>query len=121
MAYGREPSEARAARRADRRQPQAPRARADGGRPGTLLAAVFLHERTGHARWAELFCDTADTLWSQLEWSAECGCHFWTQDLYGRRSTYLDAVHGFVATASPLARGRTLLGEAAWTRWHEVI
>jgi hypothetical protein len=91
------------------------------GAPGTLLAAVFLHERTGESRWAELFCDTADALWSQLEWSAECGCRFWTQDLYGRRRTYLDAVHGFVATASPLIRGRALLGEAAWTRWHEVI
>ena len=65
---------------------------------------MFLHERTGDARWAELFCDTADTLWSQLERSAECGCHFWTQDLYGRQRTYLDAVHGFVATASPLIR-----------------
>ena len=26
-----------------------------------------------------------------------------------------------VATASPLIRGRALLGEAAWTRWHEVF
>jgi Lanthionine synthetase C-like protein len=123
MAYGREPSEARAARLAAliAANREHPARELMWGAPGTLLAAVFLHERTGDARWAELFCDTADTLWSQLEWSAECGCHFWTQDLYGRRSTYLDAVHGFVATASPLARGRTLLGEAAWTRWHEVI
>jgi hypothetical protein len=91
------------------------------GAPGSLLAAVFLHERTGDPRWAELFCDTADTLWSRLEWSARYGCRFWTQELYGRRSTYLDAVHGFVATVSPLIRGRALLGEAAWTRWQEVI
>ena len=31
-------------------------------------------------------------------------CHYWTQDLYGRRSTYLDGVHGSVATALPLIR-----------------
>src|SRR5439155_132966 len=84
------------------------------GAPGTMLAARFLHERTGDARWAELFRDTAATLWSQLEWSADHGCRYWTQDLYGRRTTYLDGMHGFVATASPLIRGRRLLGDADW-------
>ena len=82
------------------------------GAPGTLLAALFMHERTGDPRWAVLFSRTAERLWTQLEWSDEHGCHFWTQDLYDRRSTYLDAVHGFVATASVLIRGRHLLGEA---------
>src|SRR3954452_15558000 len=123
MAYGREPTEARAARLAAliAANREHPARELMWGAPGTLLATVFLYGRTGDARWAELFCDTADTLWSQLEWSARCGCRFWTQELHGRRRTYLDAVHGFVATASPLIRGRHLLGEAAWTRWHEVI
>ena len=72
MAYGREPSEARAARLAAliAANREHPARELMWGAPGTLLAAVFLHERTGDARWAELFCDTADTLWSQLEWSA---------------------------------------------------
>lgn len=91
------------------------------GAPGTLLAARFLHERTGEARWAALFRETAATLWEQLAWSDEHGCAYWVQDLYGRRSSYLDAVHGFVATAVPLIQGRHLLEAGAWTRWQDCI
>lgn len=91
------------------------------GSPGTLLAALFLHERSGDERWAELFRRTAARLWSQLEWSEEHQCQHWTQDLYGRRSDYLDAVHGFVATASPLIRGRHLLGPERWQAWQQCI
>jgi hypothetical protein len=91
------------------------------GAPGTLLAACFLFERTGNERWADLFRETAAHLWSQLEWSDIHGCHFWTQDLYGERVTYLDGVHGFVATASPLIRGRHLLDTATWARWQDAI
>lgn len=91
------------------------------GSPGTLLAALFLHERTGDARWAELFRATAAKLWSQLLWSGEFGCHYWTQDLYGTQSTYLGGVHGFVATASPSIRGRALLAAADWAAWQACI
>jgi hypothetical protein len=91
------------------------------GSPGTLLAALFLHQRSGDARWATLFRDTAAKLWSQLQWSAEHQCAYRAQDLYGRRSTYLDAVHGFVATASPLIRGRRLLDAQAWSDWQQCI
>ena len=91
------------------------------GAPGSLLAALFLHQHTGDARWAALFRAIAERLWSQLQWSAEHGCHHWVQDLYGRRSTYLDAVHGFVATASPLIRGRHLLEPEAWAAWQGCI
>lgn len=91
------------------------------GAPGTMLAALFLHERTGDARWAELFRTSARTLWTRLEWSPEHECHYWTQDLYGHRSTYLDAVHGFVATALPLIRGRRLLDAGEWTDWQRCI
>lgn len=91
------------------------------GAPGTLLAALFLHERTGQERWAVLFRETAATLWTQLAWSEAHGCAYWTQDLYGRTSTYLDAVHGFVATALPLIRGRGLLGAEAWQQWQDCI
>jgi Lanthionine synthetase C-like protein len=92
------------------------------GAPGTLLAALFLHERSGNdARWAALFRATAAQLWSQLQWSSEHQCAYWTQDLYGRRCNYLDAVHGFVATASPLIRGRGLLDAPAWAAWQQCI
>ncbi len=91
------------------------------GSPGTLLAALFLHERTAQSRWADLFRNTASKLWSQLRWSAEYACHYWTQEMYGQRGTYLDAVHGFVATAMPLIRGRHLLGSDAWNDWEQCI
>jgi len=86
------------------------------GSPGTMLAALFLHERSGEDRWADLFRQTAATLWSQLE--REPVAH-WTQDMYGRRFTFLDSVHGFTATASALIRGRALLED--WPAWGAVI
>jgi hypothetical protein len=91
------------------------------GAPGTLLAALFMHQRTGQARFAELYRRTAAALWSQLEWSGAYGCHYWTQQLYGQRSTYMDAVHGFVGTALPLIRGRHLLAADDWARWQACI
>ncbi len=91
------------------------------GSPGTMLAASFLHDRTGDARWAALFRSTAAKLWSQLVWSSKHECAYWTQDLYGQQATYLDAVHGFVATASVLIRGRHLLDAADWAAWEACI
>jgi hypothetical protein len=91
------------------------------GSPGTLLAASFLHERSGDERWAELFRRTAAQLDSELQWSDEHQCHYWTQDLYGGHYTYLDGVHGFVGTALPLIRGRHLLDAAVWREWESRI
>jgi len=91
------------------------------GSPGTLLAALFMHRRTGEPRWAQMYQDTARLLWSQLEWSEKEACHYWTQDLYGQRSNYIDAVHGFVATASPVIQGRHLLEPAEWASWRQCI
>jgi len=91
------------------------------GAPGTMLAAWFLYERTRDERWAHGFRASAERLWSQLRWSQDHGCQYWTQDLYGRQSTYLDAVHGFVATASVLIRGHELLDAARWTAWQECV
>ena len=72
------------------------------GAPGTMLPALFLHQRTDEPRWAALYVATTRKLWSQLLRSPEFQCSYWTQDLDGRESTFLDAVHGFVGTA----RGR---------------
>jgi len=91
------------------------------GAPGTMLAALFLHEREGDVRWAELFRRSARTLESQLEWSEELACATWPQALWGRTSHMLDAVHGFVATASVLIRGRGLLEADEWARWQACI
>jgi Lanthionine synthetase C-like protein len=91
------------------------------GSPGTMLAALFLHGRTGDERFAELFRTAARRLWAELEWSPQYRCRYWTQDMYGQRSSYLDAVHGFVATASPLIRGRHLLEPGEWQQWQACI
>lgn len=91
------------------------------GGPGTLLAALFLHQSSGESRWADLFARTAAKLWSQLLWSEEFQCYYWTQDMYGRQSTYLDGVHGFVATAFVLIKGRHLLDRQDWQQWEQRI
>lgn len=91
------------------------------GSPGTLLAALFLHERTGDPRWAELFRQSAAKLWSQLKWSDEHGCAYFDQDLYGRHFTFMDAVHGFLGTALPLIQGRRLMAPEAWAAWEACI
>jgi Lanthionine synthetase C-like protein len=123
MAYGREPTAARADRLAAliAAHRDHPARELLWGAPGTMLAALFLHERDGDERWAGLFRDTAAELWSQLEYSEEYGCRYWTQDLYGERATYLGAAHGFAGVASPLIRGRALLGEEAWAAWQDAI
>ena len=91
------------------------------GSPGSLLAALFMHGRTGQPRWADLFVQIASKLWSQLLWSEEFQCHYWQQDLYGRPCTYLDAVHGFVATAFVITKGRHLLAPRDWLEWERCI
>ncbi|WP_437911764.1 LanC-like protein [Sorangium sp. So ce302] len=123
MAQGERPTEERADRLAAliERNLEHPARELMWGAPGTMLAASFLHERFGDARWADLFRRTAARLWSQLQWSDEHGCHYWSQDLYGRRSTYLGAVHGFVATTRALLHGRHLLDAGDWAAWEQVI
>jgi hypothetical protein len=91
------------------------------GAPGTMLAALFLHRRDGDARWADTFRRGAQALWTQLEWSPEHDCSYWTQEISGRRYTFLDGIHGFAATAGVLVRGRHLLAPSDWARWEQAI
>ncbi len=91
------------------------------GSPGSLLAAALMQRRTGDDRWALLFRRIATRLREQLEWSERHACHFWSQDLYGRHFRFLDAVHGFVATASALIQGRHLLAADDWADWQRCI
>ncbi len=91
------------------------------GSPGTLLAALFLYEHTGKRRWLDLFRLSAAKLWTQLEWSPQRLCSYWTQEFGGMQSTCLGAVHGFVATTLPLIRGRRLLDTEDWCAWERCI
>ena len=91
------------------------------GAPGTMLASLFMHERTGEARWGELYRVSARALQAQLQWSATHECRHWTQELYGQTTAYLDAVHGFVATAAAIIQGRHLFEPEEWIRWQQYI
>ncbi len=91
------------------------------GAPGTMLAALFLHESSGEPRWAELFRESASVLFGELEPEDETGGWLWTQDLYGSKVRFLGAVHGFVGNVLPVVNGRHLLAPEAWRAWSERI
>jgi hypothetical protein len=91
------------------------------GAPGTMLAALFLHQWTGEERWARRYVESARKLWSQLEWSSEFRCSYWTQQLGRYRCTYLGGVHGFAATAAVIIKGRHLFDASDWGAWQRAI
>ena len=91
------------------------------GSPGTMHAALTMHEWTGEARWAELFRADADALWRAFLPADEAPCRLWTQPLWGRKQKMTGAGHGFAGNASAVIRGRALLPAAAWAQWADAI
>jgi len=91
------------------------------GAPGTMHAALAMHERTGEERWAGLFRAGARALAASFAYSPDAGCHLWTQHVHGSQPQYLGAAHGFAGNASALVRGRALLPRDEWTRWADRI
>jgi lantibiotic modifying enzyme len=91
------------------------------GAPGTMNAALAMHEWTGEERWAELFRSSARSLGATLTERPDAGCQLWDQDLYGRRTTYLGAAHGFAGNAGALVRGLSLLPQPERKAWVESI
>jgi hypothetical protein len=91
------------------------------GAPGTMHAALAMHEWTGEERWVELFRSSTQALGAALIAPPGAGCQFWNQDLYGRRSTYLGAGHGFAGNAGALVRGLALLPQPERAEWVERI
>jgi len=79
------------------------------GAPGTMRAALFLHDRTGEQCWADLFRRNAEILWRDWHWHEATACHLWTQHLYGETAQQLGALHGFAGNAYVLLSGRHLL------------
>ena len=79
------------------------------GVPGSLHALAALYEHTGDARWARAWVDAARSVIAKLHDVPDAGCALWTQDLYGERTRYLGAGHGFAGTAGALVRGEHLL------------
>ncbi len=89
------------------------------GAPGTMLAALFMHEATGAERWAELFRDSVAALWSSWEYAEDVGCWLWQQDMYGQRTRYVGAGHGWAGNLYPLWRGVGRLSAAQRTTLRE--
>ena len=60
---------------------------------------------------------SAQRLWSQLLWSDEHGCRYWTQDLYGRRQRIESGFGGLTSAGlgplPPWVRGPRRV--ALWT------
>lgn len=79
------------------------------GAPGTMIAALFMHEATGERRWAQLFGESADVLWDSWYFDEVLGAWIWRQDLYGTQVPYVGAGHGWAGNLYPLWRGRALL------------
>lgn len=82
------------------------------GSPGTMLAALFVYERTHDERWRELFLRNCDQLWQSWQYNEAIGGYLWSQDLYGHRDQHLCALHGLAGIVFALHRGRALLDRA---------
>ena len=79
------------------------------GAPGTMLAALQMHEWTGDRRWEALFVENAEAVWRLWRPSRNADCDLWTQDLYGEIVDLIGAGHGFAGNVYPLLRGAALL------------
>lgn len=72
---------------------------------GAMEVALFLHERTGEERWAELVRASASHL---LETQRDDG--LWTEERSGGRTgAVLGAIHGWAGNVHPLLRARGLV------------
>lgn len=79
------------------------------GAPGTMVAALFLHETAPDPRWAALFRDSAEAIWASWLYDEAEGVWLWEQDMYGQQTRYLGAGHGWAGNLYPLWRGHALL------------
>jgi len=82
------------------------------GAAGTMLAAREMHRRTGEARWAEAWCESAEALFGAWCFDEQVGCHLWTQLLSGKSRRQLGAGHGFAGNVLALLDGLDLLPAA---------
>jgi len=79
------------------------------GAPGSMLAALFMFERTGDARWKALYLRIFEAIWQTWTVDEEVGCHLLMQDLYGVREPRVGGLHGLAGNLACMLRGRDLL------------
>ncbi|UQA60180.1 lanthionine synthetase C family protein [Polyangium aurulentum] len=76
--------------------------------PGTGLAALFLHEWTGAARFRDLAVQSFDQSLARWGEDTTIGCRIWTQRLYGDVLRYIGGAHGFAGNVHALLRASAL-------------
>ena len=91
------------------------------GSPGTMLAALLMHEWTGDSAWTDRFRRDAEALWAAMEYFEGADCFLWRQQLYGSSLLMLGGVHGFAGNALALIRGWNLLSVSAQQQWAQRI
>ena len=90
------------------------------GAPGTMHAALAMHEWTGEARWAELYRAGAKALAASLQRHGTC--ELWTQEIWGHRLVMLGAAHGYAGNVGAIARGLDLLDPDERGAWlHRIV
>lgn len=89
------------------------------GLAGTMLVCAFAYERTGEARWRELFLAQARRLLAELE-ETDLG-PLWDIDLYGRRRRLLGPVHGYAGNIQALLRGWNWLSDSEQARIRSAV
>jgi hypothetical protein len=72
------------------------------GMPSSMLACVHMSAMSDESRWQDVFTIQAARLLDALEETADGP--LWTQDLYGERLRYLEAVHGYAGNMIALMR-----------------
>lgn len=82
------------------------------GIPGCMLAALHMHEATGHGRWAHLYQHQANRLLAAGQQVPGVGFH-WLSERRGKTHEGLGAVHGFAGNVTALLRGFSHLSEDA--------
>ena len=81
------------------------------GAPGTMMAALAMYRRTGEARFADAYRESAGEMVSRWTFDEQLGAWLWTQDMYGDTARYVGAGHGVAGNVLALTLGRELLTE----------
>jgi hypothetical protein len=89
------------------------------GAPGTMHAALSMHEWTREPRWAALYRAGVRSLATSLE--GHGAAQLWTQQIWGYRLVMLGAAHGYAGNAGAIVRGLDLLEPAERDAWIDRI
>jgi Lanthionine synthetase C-like protein len=79
------------------------------GSPGSLVATLHMAQATHEPRWADQLERGLRILWDAMVFDEGLGAWLWVQDMYGKRTRYLGAGHGFAGNLFPVLAGARFL------------